>query len=89
MPYTVFEAARNSPSWTAYAGWMLLGSDRVVARLPTHQDALTLACQLNLENGGARAAWNNSKQHLNDFVVVFTTDDRFKRQRRYYIDDSD
>ena len=78
----------TSPSWPAYAGWILMGiqHDRVVAELPSQAEAVEMACKLNLESGGARAAWNNSKQHLKDFLIVYTTHARFADSRRYYVD---
>ena len=86
----VVRERNDSPSWVQYAGSMLFGTkqDRVVADLPTRDEATKLACKLNLESGGARSAWNNSKQHLDDFVIVYTTDKRFEHVRRYYVEPS-
>ena len=87
--YLVRERVED-PTWAQYAGSLLFGTkpDRVVAELPTIEEATALACRLNLESGGARAAWNNSKQHLNDFLIVYTTEKRFEHIRRFYVERS-
>ena len=86
MPFSVCEKVKSA-SWVAYAGWVLggLSSDKCIAQMSTQKDAINLAAKLNLKAGDVRAAWNNSKQHIDDFAVVYTTDDKYKDRRQYYV----
>lgn len=66
-----------------------LGDPQIWSYIPyaeydTDAEVLRAACALNAELPGVRAAWNNAKQHYDDFAYVFTTHDRHLLTRVYF-----
>lgn len=51
----------------------------------TPREALEHAKAQNRKHSLAVNLWHGSKQHLDDFLTMFTTDDRYLLQRVYYV----